>query len=97
MSHQPAHQLGRRARGFLGAVTMLVFVALYAFTAMVVAQAPAIQHAPILLQTPIYAVLGLAWILPLLPLIKWMERGETFSWKERVVPKRPGEVKGSRS
>jgi hypothetical protein len=69
------HPLGRRGRGFIGAVSMLVFVTVYALTAMIVTQAPAIQHAPSLVQAPIYAVLGLAWIGPLMPLIKWMERG----------------------
>ena len=53
---------------------MIAFVGAYALLAMVLAQAPAIQRAPGLVQTPIYALLGLAWILPLLPLIRWMER-----------------------
>ena len=47
---------------------------LYALVAMVFAQARPVQEAPALLQTLVYAVLGLGWTLPLLPLIKWMER-----------------------
>jgi hypothetical protein len=38
------------------------------------AQSRPIQEAPGPLQTLSYVVLGLAWTLPLLPLIKWMER-----------------------
>jgi uncharacterized membrane protein YuzA (DUF378 family) len=65
----------QRTRKFIGAVAMLVFVVVYALVAMVLAQARPTQDAPVLLQTLIYAVLGLAWILPLMPLIRWMERG----------------------
>jgi hypothetical protein len=65
----------RRTRKFLGAVAMLVFVGLYALAAMMLAQARPTQEAPALVQTLIYAVLGLAWILPLMPLIRWMEGG----------------------
>ncbi len=61
-------------RKFVGSVVMLAFVLVYALIAMVVAQAPAIQHAPGFAQFIAYAVLGLAWVLPLLPLIKWIER-----------------------
>ncbi|MGP8231131.1 MAG: DUF2842 domain-containing protein [Methylovirgula sp.] len=61
-------------RKFLGSVLMLAFVLVYALIAMVVAQAPAIQHAAGFMQFLAYAVLGLAWALPLMPLIKWMER-----------------------
>jgi hypothetical protein len=63
----------KRTRKFLGAVAMLAFVIVYALVAMT--QARPTQEAPVLLQTLIYAVLGLAWILPLMPLIRWMEWG----------------------
>jgi hypothetical protein len=67
--------MGQRSRKFIGAVAMLVFVIVYALIAMMLAQARPTQEAPVLLQTLIYAVLGLAWILPLMPLIRWMEGG----------------------
>jgi hypothetical protein len=54
---------------------MLAFVVVYALVAMVLAQARPTQEAPALVQTLIYAVLGLSWILPLMPLIRWMEGG----------------------
>lgn len=61
-------------RKFFGSVLMLAFVIVYALIAMVLAQAPAIRHAPVTLQFVCYAVLGMGWILPVMPLIKWMER-----------------------
>jgi hypothetical protein len=53
---------------------MLAFVLVYALIAMVLAQAPAVRHAPVALQFVFYAVLGMGWILPVIPLIRWMER-----------------------
>jgi predicted membrane channel-forming protein YqfA (hemolysin III family) len=67
--------MGQRSRKFVGAVAMLVFVVVYALIAMMLAQARPTQEAPVPLQTLIYAMLGLAWILPLMPLIRWMEGG----------------------
>ena len=64
----------RRVRKFIGAGAMLLFVMIYAVCAMVAAEANAIRTAPGAVQAVIYALLGLAWILPLLPLIAWMER-----------------------
>jgi len=64
----------RRLRKFIGAVLMLSFVIAYALVAMALAQARIFQEAPSLLQGIGYALLGIAWIFPLMPLIKWMER-----------------------
>jgi len=36
---------------------------------------PAVGRWPILLQSLFYLVAGLAWILPLKPLLSWMETG----------------------
>ena len=30
---------------------------------------------PVLVQAPFYLVMGIAWIMPLKPLIRWMETG----------------------
>lgn len=54
---------------------MLVFVCVYALVAMALAQAQALQEASKLVQGVSYALIGLAWILPIMPLIKWMEGG----------------------
>ena len=65
----------RRLRTFLGTVAILIFVMVYAVVAMALAESR-IQGAPKLVQTLAYLVLGLAWILPLLPLIRWMEKAD---------------------
>ena len=53
---------------------MLAFVAIYAVIAMIVAQTDHIRYANGVLQAIFFTVVGLAWILPLMPLMKWMER-----------------------
>ncbi len=63
----------RRFRTLLGTVAILSFVMVYALVAMALAESR-IVDAPKLVQTIAYLVLGIAWIFPLLPLIKWMER-----------------------
>ena len=60
-------------RKLIGTVAILVFVCVYALVAMALAQGR-ITEAPKLVQMVAYVTLGLAWVLPLLPLIKWMER-----------------------
>lgn len=62
----------RRTRSFIGTVVTLAFVLVYALGAMVVAQIEAIRDAPSLVQGLLYVVLGLAWILPMVPLVGWM-------------------------
>ncbi len=69
-------QVPRRVRKFIGTLVTIVFVIVYALVAMALAQSRLIQGAPGILQALYYVVLGLAWILPLMPLIKWMERPE---------------------
>ena len=64
----------RRTRKLIGAAVMIGFVMVYAMIAMALAQARPVQNANSLVQTLIYVVLGLGWILPLMPLITWMER-----------------------
>ena len=64
----------RRARKFIGGGVMLAFVVFYALIAMALAQSRPLQEAPAILQSLGYAIRGLAWVLPLLPLVKWMER-----------------------
>lgn len=63
----------RRTRKFIGAVVILVFVCVYALVAMALAQGR-LQDADKIWQNLYYVVVGLGWILPLMPLIKWMER-----------------------
>jgi hypothetical protein len=63
----------RRTRKFIGAITMLVYVSLYALIAMAIAQGR-LQEANKFWQGLYYLVAGMGWILPIMPLIRWMER-----------------------
>ena len=54
---------------------MLAFVIVYALIAMALAQARPLQEASKLIQGVSYAFMGIAWIIPFFPLIKWMEGG----------------------
>lgn len=64
----------QRARKFVGAVVIISYVIVYALVAMALAQARLVQEAHGLVQGLVYVVLGMIWILPLMPLIAWMER-----------------------
>ena len=64
----------RRARKFTGGAIMLIFVVIYALVAMALADSRPLQEAPGFVRSLGYVVLGLAWVLPLMPLVKWMER-----------------------
>jgi hypothetical protein len=64
----------RRFRKFVGTSVTIAFVPAYALVAMALAQARPVREAPGPIRVLCYAVLGMAWILPLMPLIKWMEK-----------------------
>jgi len=61
-------------RKFVGAIVTVSFVIVYALIAMALAQSRIVQEASGLVQTLCYMILGMAWVLPMLPLIRWMER-----------------------
>ena len=63
----------RRTRKLIGAVTILIYVSLYALIAMAIAQGR-LQEANKFWQGLYYLVAGMGWILPIMPLIRWMER-----------------------
>ena len=64
-----------RQRKLIGMIVMVAFVMVYALVAMALAQSRPVQEAPDLLRGLYYVLVGMAWILPMLPLIKWMEGG----------------------
>lgn len=68
--HRRGHN---RVRKFIGALIMVGFVCVYGLIAMALAQARFVVEAEGALQFALYAVLGLAWIIPMMPLIAWME------------------------
>lgn len=63
----------RRTRKLIGAVAIVGIVLVYGPVAMALAESR-ILEAPKLVQTLAYLALGLAWVLPVMPLIRWMER-----------------------
>jgi hypothetical protein len=63
----------RRTRKLIGTLAIFGLVLVYGPVAMALAESR-ILEAPRVLQALAYAVLGLAWILPLMPLIRWMAR-----------------------
>ncbi len=63
----------RRTRSLVGTIVMIAFVLIYAPLAMALADSRIAQTPPVV-QSVLYAILGLAWIIPLMPLIRWMER-----------------------
>jgi Protein of unknown function (DUF2842) len=63
----------RRLRKLVGTLAMFAFVPLYALLAMALADSR-LSEAPEIVRAVVYALLGLAWVVPVLPLIRWMER-----------------------
>lgn len=62
-----------RTRKFFGAILLFVLVSVWALVAMALAQSPAIK-AHRLLETIYYIAAGLGWVLPAMPLVRWMTR-----------------------
>ena len=63
----------RRTRALIGTIVILGFVIVYAPLAMALADSR-ISQTPAFVQTVLYCLLGIAWIFPLMPVIRWMER-----------------------
>ena len=60
-----------------GALLILAIIALWAV--LVLLCSPWIGRLPPLAQAPVYLVAGIVWILPLKPLLRWMELGRRRS------------------
>jgi O-antigen/teichoic acid export membrane protein len=57
----------------LGVLLIVLFLALYAVFVATIA-APILKlHA--LLQLPVWLLLGVVWIFPMMPLVRWIETG----------------------
>lgn len=54
-----------------GVLAIVAYIAIY--VGGVASLADPIGRLPALVQAPIYLVLGIAWILPLKPVLRWME------------------------
>lgn len=62
-----------RLRKFIGAIALIALVVVWSLIAMALAQLPVIK-AHKLVETIYYVVAGLGWVLPAMPLIRWMSR-----------------------
>ena len=60
-----------RLRKLIGAVLLLVLVTIWALLAMALAQT-LVVNGNAFLATVYYVVAGLGWVLPAMPLIRWM-------------------------
>jgi hypothetical protein len=62
-----------RLRKFIGAIALFVLVVVWTLLAMALAQAPLIREHAVF--SVIYNVVaGLGWVLPAMPLVRWMSR-----------------------
>jgi len=69
------------SRKLIGIAAILLLILIWA--GFVASLAPLIGKWPILVQGAFYLVMGLVWILPLKPLIRWTETGR---WRGSHTP-----------
>jgi len=62
-----------RIRKLIGAVALFALVIVWALVAMAIAQFPPIFNNPWIAGV-YYVVVGMGWVLPAMPLVKWMLR-----------------------
>jgi hypothetical protein len=64
----------RRTRKLAGTVLMMIFVVVYALVVTALA-APILSGANKAVEAVFYVIAGLAWVPPLMLMIRWMEGG----------------------
>jgi hypothetical protein len=62
-----------RLRKLFGAIMLIVLVLVWALLAMALAQS-AVVKANGVIEVIYYVIAGLGWVLPAMPLIRWMSR-----------------------
>ena len=65
-----------RQRKLIGAVLLLVLVIVWSLVGVAVAQAPLLKESR-LWALLFYVVAGMGWVLPAMPLIRWMSRKDS--------------------
>ena len=53
----------------------LILLLIVVWAAFVAALAPVVGKWPVLVQAPFYLFMGIIWIIPLKPLVRWMQTG----------------------
>ena len=61
------------SRKLVGIAAILLVIAVWA--ALVAALAPFVGRWPVLVQAPFYLLMGTIWIVPLKPVVRWIETG----------------------
>ncbi len=69
----PSYDEKPKIRKPLGVLFIILLICLYA--AAIMSVAGPIQRLPALAQAPIWLVLGIVWIVPIRPLVRWIEIG----------------------
>ena len=64
-----------RVRKLVGAVMLIVLVVTWALLSMALAQSAVIKANGVI-EVLYYAIAGLGWVLPAMPLIRWMSRSD---------------------
>ncbi len=73
-------RVGRKLTGIAG---LLALIALWAL--LIASLAGTVGDWPVLVQAVFYLVTGIIWILPLRPLLRWMETGGSGRGKPLLV------------
>jgi hypothetical protein len=63
-------------RKLVGVILLIALVVTWALLAMALAQSPVVKGNG-LIEVIYYVVAGLAWVLPAMPLIRWMSRPDS--------------------
>lgn len=61
------------SRTLAGIALILLLIAVWA--ALVASMARIVGAWPVLVQAPFYLIMGIIWIIPLRPLVRWMQTG----------------------
>src|SRR5262245_21549534 len=75
-SRNRAQDMPIRLRKLIGAILLIVLVATWALLAMAFAQSPLVKANGVI-EVIYYVVVGLGWVLPAMPLIRWMSRPDS--------------------
>jgi len=71
MAQPPIRQPSVRKLAGIGAILLVIVV----WASFVAALGPFVGQWPVLVQAPFYLVMGTVWIVPLKPLLRWIETG----------------------
>ena len=55
----------------------LILLLIIGWATFVASLAPFVGRWPVLIQAPFYLIMGIAWIIPLKPLVRWMQNGRS--------------------